>query len=317
MKPDLPADGCVAAYRFNIYIHDYCVKHGYIDTAQALMREAGIQDAATPPINAKQGLLFEWWNVFWVLFTAKSQISNHNQGSEDALIYLQHQSTRTQQPTRLPAQPPPNRYPNGVARSGAHMNGTMPNGVGANGVASGAPPTMPNGTAGPPFANAQANGIPGTAAGANGVPTSQPPNVQMMPGGQRMNPGAPGQQPNPAPVCYLLTGPPGIGPSHTPQPGSQQLGRSPSQPASPAPNGVMPSPSPSMSARQPPGMQYGPQMQDNPLNDFLRMPPDAQQRLKQEAKIGDKDLPSLTPEEKVRWYARWSESSTQASYSNA
>lgn len=45
--------------RFNIYIHDYCVKHGYILTARALMQEAQIQDAALPPINAKQGLLFE------------------------------------------------------------------------------------------------------------------------------------------------------------------------------------------------------------------------------------------------------------------
>jgi len=56
-----------------------------------------------------------------------------------------------------------------------------------------------------------------------------------------------------------------------------------------------------MTPRQPPGMQYGAQMQDNPLNDFFRLPVETQQRLKHEAGIiGDKDLPSLTPDEKVR-----------------
>ena len=46
--------------RFNIYIHDYCVKRGFRKTAQELMNEASIPPAqSSPPINARQGLLFE------------------------------------------------------------------------------------------------------------------------------------------------------------------------------------------------------------------------------------------------------------------
>ena len=45
--------------RFNIYIHDYCEKRGYTKTADALREEAGVEKDGGPPINAKQGLLFE------------------------------------------------------------------------------------------------------------------------------------------------------------------------------------------------------------------------------------------------------------------
>jgi collagen type III alpha len=88
--------------RFNIYIYDYCNKRGFRETAQKLMVEADIAPDSAPPINAKQGLLFEcvlsyrirdrgtnglgrWWSVFWVLFTAKSSGS----GTEDAMLYIQ------------------------------------------------------------------------------------------------------------------------------------------------------------------------------------------------------------------------------------
>ena len=46
-------------YRFNIYIYDYCMKRGYTNTARELTREADIPQDSAPPINAKQGLLFE------------------------------------------------------------------------------------------------------------------------------------------------------------------------------------------------------------------------------------------------------------------
>ena len=45
--------------RFNIYIYDYCVKRGYQKTARELLAEADIAHDSQPPINAKQGLLFE------------------------------------------------------------------------------------------------------------------------------------------------------------------------------------------------------------------------------------------------------------------
>jgi hypothetical protein len=46
--------------RFNIYIYDYCSKRGFKQTAQHLMTEAEIPPDAKPPINARQGLLFEY-----------------------------------------------------------------------------------------------------------------------------------------------------------------------------------------------------------------------------------------------------------------
>ena len=45
--------------RFNIYIIDYCHKRGFEKTARALSEEADLGLEAQPPINAKQGLLFE------------------------------------------------------------------------------------------------------------------------------------------------------------------------------------------------------------------------------------------------------------------
>ena len=88
------------SHRFNIYILDYCKKRGYRKTATELVGEADISLDAKPPINAQQGLLFEfvpfcslsfnpsdsfsrWWSVFWVLFQAK----NNGAGSEDAMLY--------------------------------------------------------------------------------------------------------------------------------------------------------------------------------------------------------------------------------------
>ena len=46
-------------HRFNIYIYDYCWKRGFRKTAQQLLEEAAITQDPTPPINARQGLLFE------------------------------------------------------------------------------------------------------------------------------------------------------------------------------------------------------------------------------------------------------------------
>ena len=46
--------------RFNIYILDYCKKRGYRKTANELVSEADISPDSKPPINAQQGLLFEF-----------------------------------------------------------------------------------------------------------------------------------------------------------------------------------------------------------------------------------------------------------------
>ncbi|KAJ3476656.1 hypothetical protein NLI96_g11015 [Meripilus lineatus] len=138
--------------RFNIYILDYCRKRGYEKTANELALEADIPSDSQPPINAKQGLLFEWWSVFWVLFAAKSS----GQASDDALLYTQHQAQQAaqrQNQTRIP-QPPVTRFPNGIPsipRQGpAPQQAPMPNGAGPAHVQPANP--MPNGS----FCSAQA-----------------------------------------------------------------------------------------------------------------------------------------------------------------
>ena len=45
--------------RFNIYVYDYCNKRGYRKTARELLHEARLPEDSRPPIDAKQGLLFE------------------------------------------------------------------------------------------------------------------------------------------------------------------------------------------------------------------------------------------------------------------
>lgn len=82
----------------------------------------------------------------------------------------------------------------------------------------------------------------------------------------------------------------------TPQPAFQQLvGRSPSNPGSPANN--MMQPSPSISHRQPPGM--GPMSMDALNHEIDRIPPPTLLKLKQDANLGDKDTTAMTVEEKV------------------
>ncbi|CAA7265186.1 unnamed protein product [Cyclocybe aegerita] len=168
---------------FNIYIYDYCFKRGFRKTARELMSEADLQPDSTPPINARQGLLFEWWSVFWVLFQAKS----NGNGSDDAMLYIQHQAAQRQanqqrlppasglphQPTTQPPppHPPPQQQPGGQP---PQMVGRMVNGItGAGG------PMAANSAMGlqrPPSSAYQPNGmmpngVMNPAAAMGGQPT--------------------------------------------------------------------------------------------------------------------------------------------------
>ena len=57
--PLMPCPWGLLSRRFNIYIYDYCYKRGYKKTAKELLQEADIPIDSKPPINARQGLLFE------------------------------------------------------------------------------------------------------------------------------------------------------------------------------------------------------------------------------------------------------------------
>lgn len=205
---------------FNIYIYDYCFKRGYKKTARELLQEADIPHDSKPPINARQGLLFEWWSVFWVLFTAKA----NGHGSDDAMVYTHHQANqamqrqlqqqRMQPPTQAslpgapvgqpggPQQPPAQRMMNGPIgqRLGApfQINGPISNGVTSGSLQPGqiapAPSSFPNmGGPGP-----QPNGIPGS--GHPQTPGSAPAQIfpSLMPN-QRPIGAAGGPQQSPQP----------------------------------------------------------------------------------------------------------------------
>ncbi|KAL4251579.1 hypothetical protein ABKN59_006712 [Abortiporus biennis] len=308
---------------FNIYIYDYCVKRGYQKTARELIMEADIPpDSLSPPINAKQGLLFEWWSVFWVLFSAKSS----GNGSEDALLYTQASQQRPN-----PARPAaPQRAPYAPRQVPVAPGGGVANGVGPSTVHQG---PMPNGASYPTGAP-QPNGAPPSNAG----PSSQPMLTAQRPGGpqQRAPNGivnGPYQSPtmahspqNPGPSSgsqpgSSMGGPMGPNPSmnrgamlppngpqsgpmgsaqQTPQPAFQQIsGPSASNPGSPAQAGLRTAPSPSMAARQPPGPPNN-IMQDALNAELNRINPNYIPVLKQEAGLGNKDLLSLNQEEKQR-----------------
>ncbi|KAH7921183.1 hypothetical protein BV22DRAFT_1038942 [Leucogyrophana mollusca] len=333
---------------FNIYIYDYCNKRGFRKTARELLNEADISPESTPPINARQGLLFEWWSVFWVLFTAKS----NGTGPDDAMIYTMHQAHQAQQAAvrqvggaqRMSQHPPQplGRFMNGTQRpppGSVPPNGQTPNGVG--------PPSMPgnqgsmqNGAQVPmpfplPGSGPQANGgHPMTSGGppSSGAPSTQQQNfAQLLPGGQRgpqqrgPNGAAPYQSPTMAHSPQNGGGNPGhphaqapmgqLGPSphlahmgrggmpppnsnmgsvpSTQTPPFSQLARSPSRPGSPG-QGNMMQPSPSLMHRQTPTAE------SNVNRDLSSLPTHTLAAIRQELGFMDRELTSLTLEEKRR-----------------
>ncbi|KAH9971663.1 hypothetical protein BGW80DRAFT_429398 [Lactifluus volemus] len=310
---------------FNIYILDYCKKRGYHKTASQLVAEAEILPESKPPINAQQGLLFEWWSVFWVLFQAK----NSGNGSDDAILYTKFQQ-RGQVPP--PQAPGAHRYslPNGVTGPIPPLPNTQINGIGP----AGQPPSL---TAPPPYAPSnpatQPNGIPGPP------PSAGPPGQPFAPGlvgrtplaaQQRLPPqyqsptiapspqshGNP-QQPSAGPMGQLgrsphmshmnrAAMPPPNGPQGPGAAGSanhlyqQQLGRPPSSHDTSSHHPMNPHPSPAMAGRVPPGQDR--QHMDSPLTmvdaELAGFPPDLVGEAKVRANLGERDAHSLTAEEK-------------------
>ncbi|KAL5513334.1 hypothetical protein ACEPAH_3733 [Sanghuangporus vaninii] len=241
---------------FNIYIWDYCVKRGYTNTARELAEEAKLQSNPRPPIDAKQGLLYEWWSVFWLLFSAKS----NNSGSEDAMVYIQNHVAQSRMPQVPGAMP---RYPNGL-RSIPGVPGTMP--TVPNSLGAGVPPHSghPNHLQ---SAHAMPNGI--GPAGPGQQPPGQPQGLpQQQTPGQQPPPQAPLPLGFPAHVQQQHPQPNGI-PGHGRPPMQGQPGRPP-LPFYPSPtmahqqpggaSGPYPGPGPMGNAGIPPNMYSQPHM---------------------------------------------------------
>ncbi len=74
-------------YRLHIYIHDYLSKRGFNDAAHVFGQEARLGDQIAVPVDAAQGLLYEWWNVFWELFSASNGAVKTT--NTDAAMYVE------------------------------------------------------------------------------------------------------------------------------------------------------------------------------------------------------------------------------------
>lgn len=322
---------------FNIYIYDYCYKRGFRKTAQELLLEADIPSDSTPPINARQGLLFEWWSVFWVLFTAKA----NGNGTEDAMLYTQHQAHQTSLKQNQNRPPPPQPMPmppsqmqamgrggvNGIApQRGFAPNGVMPNGIPqGNGqppgptafVGGGMQPNgMMSGPPQPPGMGAQFMGqrppqMGGPPRAPNGGPPFQSPTMAHSPPN-------PGQQPQP-PQQHGAPPMGQLGPPHRGMLPPGQQGMNPGQPGmnpgqqtptssyqniggrppsrSSTPQGMM-NPSPSMVSRQPMVPGGDPREMNN--NELQSIPMGVVNVLKADLGLGDKNIHQLTLHDKQR-----------------
>ncbi|BGP15842.1 hypothetical protein JCM10213_005674 [Rhodosporidiobolus nylandii] len=70
------------------YCYDYMRKRGWNETASRFAKDAGIEEATWtgPPIEAPQGLLYEWWSVFWDVFIARSQKAGQRNPNADVYV---------------------------------------------------------------------------------------------------------------------------------------------------------------------------------------------------------------------------------------
>ncbi|OUM68056.1 hypothetical protein PIROE2DRAFT_4339 [Piromyces sp. E2] len=76
------------------YIYDYCIKRDYKQTAELLKQEAKISAEDIQQINS-EGFLYEWWTVFWEIYSAKE--NNEEDTTPDALTYIGVQNLKAKQ----------------------------------------------------------------------------------------------------------------------------------------------------------------------------------------------------------------------------
>ncbi|KAH7335615.1 hypothetical protein B0J17DRAFT_82231 [Rhizoctonia solani] len=224
----------------NLYILDYCRRRKFDETASIFEREAGIPSDSKVSFDAPQGLLFEWWIVFWETFN--SQRSNPNLGPsgqrESGQVYVNtmarlrklamHEKDEQHRARSMSMSMPNPGMPNPMMGGmGPVMNGSGP----ASAMSTPAMGNMPNPMGGPrPQSQASARmpqqpgmGQPGQqpmgpgASGQPGMPPQQGPNMGQMngPGPQQPGPPQPGmQQGQPRPQQPGMMGP-GMTPNMT------------------------------------------------------------------------------------------------------
>lgn len=229
-----------------------------------------------------------------------------------------------QQPRMMPNGPmpngmPPNALPPGSMQPGAPNSFQMggPGGPQPNGISG--PPVPPGG----PNPNFLGQRLPLNGPQSRGpLPPFQSPTMAHSPQGgpgpqqqpqlsQHQQPQHLGMGPSPH-LMHMNRG--GMLPPNVPQQGMnpgqqtpttsyQQLTRPPSRTATPGGSSGMPHPSPSMTARQPPGITGNDPRQEGSINnELMNIPASMLQQLKLEVGLTDKDLPSFSLQDKVSCY---------------
>ncbi|KAJ1600522.1 hypothetical protein NDA14_001007 [Ustilago hordei] len=142
------------ATKLDVYVWDYLSRRGFSSAAKALMNEAGMTEPPEVPLKTPQGLLFEYWAIFWDVFAARS-----GRGGSEAAAYFEYQESRNMQrlteanrkteALEAQYQPPENggRFPN-IVVSGMNSDPSSAVGIAGAGVAA----AGPNGRAAAPGA---------------------------------------------------------------------------------------------------------------------------------------------------------------------
>ncbi|CEH12420.1 WD40 repeat-containing protein [Ceraceosorus bombacis] len=128
------------ATKLDVYVWDYLTRRGFHGSAKTLVSEAGMVEIPQVPLRTPQGLLFEYWAIFWDVFAARN-----GRGSAEATAYheFREQQQERQVATRrvesqLAQGVPPSetaRFPNIVVGAGGQPRSSI----------AGAPSAGPNG----------------------------------------------------------------------------------------------------------------------------------------------------------------------------
>ena len=73
------------------------LKRNFSESAAVFLQEASVPTDATP-IDTSTGFLFEWWSIFWDVFSARAS----KQSTREASLYVERQQLRQQ--NRVPSQ---------------------------------------------------------------------------------------------------------------------------------------------------------------------------------------------------------------------
>ncbi|MCO5589637.1 hypothetical protein L7F22_043605 [Adiantum nelumboides] len=76
IRPDQHRQGSEEASKLDVYVWDYLTRRGFNNTAKILQNEARLGESPDVALKTPQGLLYEYWAVFWEGLAARSGRGN-------------------------------------------------------------------------------------------------------------------------------------------------------------------------------------------------------------------------------------------------